>query len=283
MIHLASKLIRIDSNPLAPLSAAPGRHAHVLAPILALLTAAALLLLPGRAAAQLALGASAVAAAGSIAPPPAVAQASFGPMPQPSDRSSATSPSFSVLPIRAPRSYPLSTRFKLHALNALGPAALLSSATAAAWGQLWDTPPEWREGMHGYSRRFADSVGESMAQQSIGFVAGAALAQDGRYDRMPSLPLRLRVEHSILREFYSYRYDGRPTPATARLLATFGGALLTLGWQPPSNKHFSYGMERAGISVASSVGTNLLLEFLPDVQQRLGHPRPRVTPSSKTQ
>src|SRR5688500_2719177 len=69
-------------------------------------------------------------------------------------------------------------RFDRYVKDTVGPLRLARTAAAAGLEQWRDTPEEWEQGMKGYGKRFASSLGRNAIQQSVTYGLDEALDQD---------------------------------------------------------------------------------------------------------
>ena len=166
---------------------------------------------------------------------------------------------------------PLSVRQKLelYARSTYGPTAFLGSAASAGVRQWLDSPPEWGQGAEGYGRRFASVAGRRTIKKTIQFGVGAALGEDPRYFRSEKAGAFPRAWHAIAHTFVVRRDDGTKTFATSRFAGAFAAGFISNTWHPERLSDTNHALSRAGLTIASDAGSNLLKEFWPDLKRVL--------------
>jgi hypothetical protein len=166
-------------------------------------------------------------------------------------------------------SEPLTVRGKLryYVKATYGPGALASKAASSGLNQWLDSPDEWGQGLKGYGRRYASSMGQSTINNSIRFGIGAALREDPRYfpsERKGFLP---RMGHALAYTFLTRTDSGGRAFAVSRFGGAFGSAFISNSWHPAGEDTTGDAFKRAGITLALGAGMNVFREFWPDMRR----------------
>src|SRR5690349_7868201 len=74
-------------------------------------------------------------------------------------------------------------RFQRYVKDTVGPFRLARTVASAGIDQWRDTPEEWEQGMKGYGKRFASSLGRNAIQQTVTYGLDEALGQDSGFHR----------------------------------------------------------------------------------------------------
>ena len=143
------------------------------------------------------------------------------------------------------------------------PAAVIGPAFGAGIGQWENTPKEWEQGGTGYSKRFVSGFARHEIGETLRFGVAAADGEDPRYFPMREGGIWPRAQHAIVSTFVSKTASGNNIPAYSRFAANYGSALISNTWYPPSRNTTGWAFERGSTALASSVGFNLLREFVP--------------------
>ncbi len=121
------------------------------------------------------------------------------------------------------------------ALNStIGPGSLFIGALQAGWGNLTDRPPEYREGMEGFGKRFGlrlSSVGTSNVMEAS---LGAIWGEDPRFRPVQEQQCGGHFAHALKMTFMAQRSDGSLAPAYARYIAYAGSNAISDAWRPDS-------------------------------------------------
>jgi hypothetical protein len=171
----------------------------------------------------------------------------------------------------APSSYqPLdgNQRWNLYLRNAFwSPGVFFRAAGPALGGQLNNEPPQWGQGMEGYSKRLANRFGRFTLQETYEAAGAAALQHEVRYMRSKRSGFLPRATHALTANFVTYDRNGRRTPHVARVgsivAAEFTGSL----WMPDGYRDASTAMRGAGMELGVRSAFNLIREFAPELKR----------------
>ena len=155
--------------------------------------------------------------------------------PSPSERNSAAA-------ARPVQPLTVEEKFKLYVEDTYGPGAWLASAAAAGIRQGLNSPPEWEQGMKGYGRRFASSMGETAIKNSVQFGVGAALREDPRYFPSARRGILPRAWHAITFTFAPRNDNGERTFGASRVAGAFSAGFVSNAWYPERLSDTSHAM-----------------------------------------
>jgi hypothetical protein len=159
-------------------------------------------------------------------------------------------------------------RLRFHLWRAVGPVTLVRAGAAAGMAQLGDSPPDWEQGMSGYSRRFASRMGEAGLQNAIELGAGAILREDPRFHRKGTGPPMGRVWHAVTSPLVYRPGQGRARPALARLGGLYGSVMIGVAaWYPDRYRATGDGVRRANIRLGTAAAVNVAREFWPEIRR----------------
>jgi hypothetical protein len=155
------------------------------------------------------------------------------------------------------------TRLRNYFFDAVGPYPIVGAALAAGINQADNTPPEWKQGAEGYSKRFASDFGIAATTTSTRYALARAFGEDTLYYRCECKGTLPRLRHAVISTFTARRgIDGHRVFSFPALVAPYAGTLTAVyGWYPGR-----YGAKDAfrmgNYSVLGYVGGNVALEFL---------------------
>jgi len=151
------------------------------------------------------------------------------------------------------------------------PGDYLKRMFAAGIDQARGSPPQWDDGVAGYSERFASREGQFFAANSLAALGNAALKYEPRYDQCNCSGFWPRARHAILRNFLTYdQSEEELRPQWGLYGGAFGGGLVSTAWKPKPRNAFAEGgrasVEQAGYGAL----LNLFIEFSTDINHKLG-------------
>lgn len=149
-----------------------------------------------------------------------------------------------------------------YVFDAFGPYPIIGAAVAAGINQFNNTPPEWHQGVEGYSRRFGSDFGIAAVGTTTRYALAEALREDTLYYRCECRGLFPRVEHAMLSTLTARRGDdGHRVFSLPALVAPYAGAMTAVyGWYP--NRFDAKDAFRMGnYSLLAYMGGNIGLEL----------------------
>ena len=146
--------------------------------------------------------------------------------------------------------------------DAFGPYPIVGSAVAAGINQYGNEPPEWSQGVGGYSRRLGSNYGIAIAATSARYGLAEALKEDTLYYRCECTGIGPRARHAVLSTFVVRRgNDGHRVFSIPALIAPYAGTMTAVyAWYP--NRFGAMDAFRMGnYSLLAYIGSNIGLEF----------------------
>jgi hypothetical protein len=144
-----------------------------------------------------------------------------------------------------------------------GPYPILAVAAVTGINQLSNSPPEWKQGVVGYSERFGSNFGIAGIGTTTRYALAEAFRQDMLYYRCACKGVLPRLNHAVFSSFTARRLDNGNTvfffpaviaPYVATMTAVYG-------WYP--GRYDAKDAFRLGnYSLLGYVGWNVALEFL---------------------
>lgn len=155
------------------------------------------------------------------------------------------------------------TTMKRYAFDAFGPYASAFTVFTAGLDQATNTPPEWKQGLGGYTRRLGSDFGIAVVGTTARYGSAAAFKMDTSYYRCECRGMFPRLRHVVLSTLTARRgSDGHRVFSVPALFAPYAGSMTAVyGWYP--SRYGGRDAFRMGnYSLLESVGTNAALEFL---------------------
>jgi hypothetical protein len=149
-----------------------------------------------------------------------------------------------------------------YVFDAFGPYPLAGAAVAAGIGQSGNEPPEWHQGVEGYSRRFGSDFGIAAAGTTTRYALAEAFKEDTLYYRCECRGVFPRLRHAIISTLTARLGDnGRRVFSFPALAAPYAGTMTAVyGWYP--NRFGAMdGFRMGNYSLLAYMGGNVALEF----------------------
>jgi hypothetical protein len=154
------------------------------------------------------------------------------------------------------------TMVRNYVFDAYGPYPIVGAAIAAGVNQLTDSPPEWSQGMEGYSKRFGSNFGIAVVGTSTRYGLAEAFREDTLYYRCQCSGAFPRLRHAVISTFIARRGDdGHNVFSFPALVAPYAGSMVAVyGWYP--GRFGAKDAFRMGnYSLLAYMGQNISLEF----------------------
>jgi hypothetical protein len=155
------------------------------------------------------------------------------------------------------------TRLRNYFFDAFGPYPITGAAIAAGINQAENTPPEWRQGAAGYSRRFGSDFGIAAVTTTTRYALAEVFKEDTLYYRCECKGVFPRLRHAVMSTFVArHGTDGHRVFSFPALVAPYAGTMTAVyGWFP--DRYNAKDAFRMGnYSLLGYVGSNVALEFI---------------------
>ena len=163
---------------------------------------------------------------------------------------------------------PRAEKFSEFLMATGGPVPLAGEALGAGLGQWTNAPKEWGQGWGAYGKRYGSNLAYNAIRQTITYTGGLALREDSRYFASRDTGFWKRTKHALVSTFMAEHYDGRQCFSISGTAGVIGAGAISSVWGPASWKGPGNIAYNVGISFASTAGTNVFREFLPDILGR---------------
>ena len=161
-------------------------------------------------------------------------------------------------------------RWSLYLRDAFwSPGVFFKAAGPALGAQLHNEPPQWGQGMEGYSKRFADRFGRFALRETYEAAGAAILQHDVRYIRSKRSGFLPRAAHALTANFVTYDRSGRRTPHVARVGSVVAAEFTGNLWMPAGYRDATQVMRGAAMQLSAGSAFNLLREFAPELKRIL--------------
>jgi hypothetical protein len=158
---------------------------------------------------------------------------------------------------------PQTTKLHNYLFDAFGPYPIVGAAIAGGINQVQNTPPEWKQGVDGYGKRFGSDFGIAAVTTTTRYALSEAFHEDTLYYRCQCKGLFRRLSHAVISTFTARRGDdGHRVFSFPDLVAPYAGTMTAVyGWYP-GRYDYKDGFRMGNYSLLGYVGANIGLEFL---------------------
>lgn len=157
------------------------------------------------------------------------------------------------------------TKIKLHSylFDTFGPYPIVGAAMAGGINQADNTPPEWKQGAAGYSKRFGSDFGIAAVTTTTRYALARVMREDTLYYRCECRGTLPRLNHALISTFTGRRGDdGHRVFSLSALVAPYAGTMAAVyGWYP-GRYNAKDAFRMGNYSLLGYVGGNIALEFL---------------------
>lgn len=164
-------------------------------------------------------------------------------------------------------------KFHLFYRSTVEPVTFVGAGFAAGWSQWQNDDSEWGQGAEGYGKRYAAAYTDRATKNFFRkFFYPAIFRQDPRYYRKGNGTTGARIMHGINHTFVT-RTDSGNKFANLSLWAGVASTVAVENlYHPGHDRGFTPAAKRAGISIGTSMGIDVLREFWPEVVRKLKLP-----------
>jgi hypothetical protein len=155
------------------------------------------------------------------------------------------------------------SKFHAFTVATIGPYPIAIALGEAAEDQFDNSPPEWKQGVAGYSKRFGSDFGMEAVSTSTRYALAEVLREDTRYYPCDCSGLFPRFRHAVFSTLTArHGEEGRRIFSAPALVAPYAGSFTAVyGWYP--DRYDASDAFRIGnYNLLGAVGSNLWLEFI---------------------
>ena len=143
-----------------------------------------------------------------------------------------------------------------------GPYPILGAALAAGVSQADNATPEWKQGMEGYSKRFASAFGIAAVTTTTRYALAEAFKEDTLYYRCECKGFFPRLSHAVISTFTArHGDDGHRVFSFPDLVAPYAGSMTAVYAWYPDRYNYKDAFRIGNYSLLGSVGGNIAMEF----------------------
>ena len=156
-------------------------------------------------------------------------------------------------------------RIKLHNyfFDTFGPYPIVGAAFAAGINQEDNTPPEWRQGVEAYGKRFGSNFAIAGVSTTTRYALARAFAEDTVYYRCDCEGFLPRLRHAAISTFTSRRGDdGHRVFSVPAVVAPYAGTMTAVYAWYPGRFNAKDGFRMGNYSLLGYAAGNIALEFL---------------------
>ena len=155
------------------------------------------------------------------------------------------------------------TKLHNYAFDAFGPYPIVGAGLAAGVNQAFDTPPEWKQGVAGYGKRFGSDFGIAAVSTTTRYGLAQAFKEDTLYYRCECKGLFPRFRHAVISTLTARRgEDGHRVFSFPALIAPYAGSMTAVYAWYPGRYNGKDALRLGNYTMLGYVGANVGLEFI---------------------
>jgi len=159
-------------------------------------------------------------------------------------------------------------KFRHYLQSTIGPASLFTGSFSAGYNQAVNSVPEWGQGMEGYGKRFASSMGQKTIDNTVHYGLTVLLREDPRYFYSNGQGIWRRAFHAAGETFVVYKDSGGTRPNYSRFAGIASGVCVSRQWRPKNSRSAADYVISAAVSIGAQSAKNVFLEFWPDINKK---------------
>jgi hypothetical protein len=154
------------------------------------------------------------------------------------------------------------TKLNNYIFDTYGPYPITGAALTAGINQFTNSPPEWRQGVEGYSKRLGSNFGIAAITTTTRYGLAEAFKEDTLYYRCECTGIGPRMRHAALSTVTARRGpEGRRVFSLSALVAPYAGTMAAVyGWYP-DRFGAKDGFRMGNYNLLVYMGGNMALEF----------------------
>jgi hypothetical protein len=154
-------------------------------------------------------------------------------------------------------------KLRNYLFDAFGPYPVAGAAFAAGVSQAYNAPPEWKQGVQGYSKRFGSDFGIAAISTTTRYGLAQAFREDTLYYRCECKGVFPRLRHAVISTLAARRgEDGHRVFFFPALVAPYAGSLTAVYAWYPGRYNGKDAFRMGNYTMLGYVGGNIGLEFL---------------------
>jgi hypothetical protein len=157
---------------------------------------------------------------------------------------------------------------RLYLQSTFDPVSLFGRAFSAGYNQAVDSVPEWGQGMEGYGKRFASSLGQKAVDRTVRSSLKILLREDPRYFYSTRQDIRARTLHAIGETFIAHKDSGGTRPNYSWFAGMASGLYVSRQWHPENSRTAEDYVIDAAVSIGMQSAKNVFTEFWPDIKKK---------------
>ncbi len=164
-------------------------------------------------------------------------------------------------------------KFHLFTRNTFEPVTVLVASFNAGISQAQNSDPGFGQGAQGYGKRFGASIADQASGDFFHTVFfPVVFHQDPRYYRQGEGSGVDRAKHALAHVFVAHRDSGTRMFNFSEWMGTVAAEALSNTYHPGNRRGAGALSERAGISIGTDIGFDVLREFWPETVRKFKLP-----------
>jgi hypothetical protein len=154
------------------------------------------------------------------------------------------------------------TKLTNYLFDSFGPYPIVGAALVASVNQVYNTPPEWKQGAEGYGKRFASNFGIAAVSTTTRYALAQAFREDTLYYRCECKGVLPRLGHALISTVTARRGDdGHREFSVPSVVAPYAGTMTAIYAWYPDRFGAKDGLRMGNYNLLGMAAENIAMEF----------------------
>lgn len=153
-------------------------------------------------------------------------------------------------------------RFKRYVKNTIGPTAFAGPVFSASWNQFRKNPDEWKRNPSGFTKRFGNSFGRNLINNTVTYGLDEALKLDSHFYKSPKRDIKSRIKNAVVSSFTARNEKGKRVLGVPRIVGSYSSAIIANEVWMPNRFSYKDGLRDGSLNLGMRVFINLAREFI---------------------
>ena len=153
-------------------------------------------------------------------------------------------------------------RFRTYIKNMVGPSAFAGPFLSASYNQIRKNPEEWERNSRGFAKRFGNSVGRNVINQTVIYSLDEALKVDSAYYPSRKKDLKSKIKNAVVSTFTARNEQGKRVLGIPRIAGAYTSAIIANEVWMPNRFSYKDGFRDGSLSLGMKVLINIAKEVI---------------------
>lgn len=153
-------------------------------------------------------------------------------------------------------------RFKRYVKGTIGPMAFAGPIFSAGYNQIRKNPDEWKRNPSGFTKRFGNSFGRNVINNTVTYGLDEALKLDSYYYYSTKKDLKSKIKNAVVSSFTARNAKGKRVLGVPRIAGAYTSAIIANEVWMPNRFSYKDGLRDGSLNLGMRVFLNIAREFI---------------------